>query len=204
MILKKHLVRICLAMLLSLAACLPPFSGVALAAQTRFMTGVVTHVTDGDTLWVKTSTHGEPRKVRFSGIDAPESCQPGGAEATAALTSRVQFKTVQLRTRARDDYGRVLAVVTLDGSDVGQWMVANGYAWSYHSTRPRTGKSGLTGQSTYLGPYGVEETQARAAGRGLWSAAAGSPMEPRVFRKTHGACPRPVHPRPAAAKRARH
>ena len=79
-------------------------------AQARIYTGVVTHVTDGDTLWVRTSAHGEPRKVRFQGIDAPESCQVWGTQSTAALTQRVQFKTVQLNTRARDDYGRMLVV----------------------------------------------------------------------------------------------
>lgn len=194
---KKYLFRVTLA----LTICSPCLPQLALAAQTRLMTGVVTHVTDGDTLWVKTSASGEPRKVRVIGIDAPESCQPGGAEATVALVNRVQFKTVQLRTRARDDYGRLLAVVTLDGSDVGQWMVANGYAWSYHSTRPRTGKAGQIGQSTYLGPYGAEETQARAAGRGLWAIGPGSMIEPRIFRKTHRACP---HGRARGAKRARH
>ncbi len=139
------------------------------AAEARLYTGVVTRVTDGDTFWVRTSAHGEPRKVRLQGIDAPESCQAWGKQATAALTQRVKFKTVQLDTRASDDYGRMLATVTLDGGDVGRWMVVNGHAWSY------------------LGPYATEETQARASGRGLWSRAA---MEPRQFRKRYGACPR--------------
>ena len=156
------------------------------AAEARIYNGVVTHVTDGDTFWVRTSTHGEPRKVRFQGIDAPESCQAWGTQATAALTQRVQFKTVQLNTRARDDYGRMLATVTLDGDDVGRWMVVNGHAWSYHYRRN-------------LGPYAAEETQARATGRGLWSQAA---VEPREFRKQHGACP---HPRmPSRPHRIRH
>jgi micrococcal nuclease len=149
------------------------------AAEARIYTGVVTHITDGDTLWVRTSAHGEPRKVRFQGIDAPESCQAWGAQATAALTQRVQFKTVQLNTRARDDYGRMLASVTLDGEDVGRWMVASGHAWSYHYRRS-------------AGPYATEETQARATGRGLWAQVA---VEPRAFRKQYGACPRGQQPR---------
>jgi micrococcal nuclease len=153
--------------------------GFTMPAEARIYTGVVTQVTDGDTFWVRTSVHGEPRKVRFQGIDAPESCQAWGAQATAALTQHVQFKTVQLNTRARDDYGRMLAIVTLDGDDVGRWMVENGNAWSYHYRRS-------------LGPYAAEETRARAAGRGLWSQAA---IEPRDFRKLHGACP---HPRGAS------
>ena len=149
--------------------------GFTKAADARVYTGVVIRIVDGDTLWVRTSVHGEPRKVRFQGMDAPESCQTWGAQATAALTQHIQFKTVQLSTRARDDYGRMLATVMLDGEDVGRWMVVNGHAWSYHYRRS-------------LGPYAIEETQARASGRGLWSQAA---VEPREFRKQHGACPHP-------------
>ena len=142
-------------------------------AQARIYSGVVTHITDGDTLWVRTSVRGEPRKVRFKGIDAPESCQTWGPQASAALAARVRFKTVQLDSRARDDYGRMLATVSLDGEDIGRWMVASGHAWSYHYRRS-------------LGPYAAEQTQAQAAGRGLWSQSA---LEPRIFRKQHGACP---------------
>ena len=167
MTLKKLRVYVALSVV---AIGLQVFSTATLA---RIYTGVVTHVTDGDTLWVRTSVRGEPRKVRFQGIDAPESCQSWGAQATAALTQRVQFKTVQLNTRARDDYGRMLAVVTLEGDDVGRWMVVTGNAWSYHYRRSS-------------GPYTAEENRARASGLGLWSQPA---VEPREFRKQHGACP---------------
>ena len=38
--------------------------------------GVVTHVSDGDTVWVQPLQGGEAYKVRLLGIDAPEICQP--------------------------------------------------------------------------------------------------------------------------------
>lgn len=193
MLCKKSPIRTLLPVAIAYLASLLFSPSAALAAQARtagrVLTGVVTHVTDGDTLWVKTSANSEPRKVRFIGIDAPESCQAWGAEATAALASRVKFKTVQLSTRAKDDYGRLLAVVSFDGSDVGRWMVTSGHAWSYHRTRGRVSKSGQTSQSTDLGPYGVEETQARNARRGLWAVGAASAIEPRIFRKQNGECP---------------
>jgi endonuclease YncB( thermonuclease family) len=147
-------------------------SCLALAAQARSFSGVVTHVTDGDTLWVRTARHGEPVKVRIQGIDAPESCQSGGAQAGAALKAHVLGQTVQLQSRARDDYGRMVARVSLHGQDVGRWMVARGHAWSY----------GWRGRA---GPYAAEVRQAQAARRGLWAQAA---VEPRVFRKRHGPC----------------
>ncbi len=46
------------------------------AAEARLYTGVVTRVTDGDTFWVRTSAHGEPRKVRFQGGALRFSARP--------------------------------------------------------------------------------------------------------------------------------
>jgi micrococcal nuclease len=135
--------------------------------------GEVTHVTDGDTLWVRLAAGDEPVKVRFQGIDAPEICQTGGEPSLAALKAKVLHQTVQLQTSRHDDYGRMLARVHLNGDDVGAWMVQQGQAWSY---RYRNSP----------GPYADEERTARAAKRGVW--AMQGAVEPRVFRKQHGSC----------------
>jgi micrococcal nuclease len=129
---------------------------------------VVKHVTDGDTIWVSTGGGQQAIDVRIQGIDAPEICQDYGRVAASALLQHLQHKTVNVTGRARDKYGRMVAKVTLGGQDVGAWLVENGHAWSYHSTRS-------------LGPYRLQETSARQAGRGLWGS--GSPMEPKLFRK---------------------
>lgn len=139
----------------------------------KVLTGVVTRVSDGDTLWVRLAEGGEPVKVRFQGVDAPEACQPGGPQASQALKARTLHQTVQITTRARDDYGRLLARVQMGDDDLAGWMVAQGHAWSYHY-RGRDG------------PYAPEQRSARSARRGLWAVA--TPMEPREFRKQHGAC----------------
>jgi micrococcal nuclease len=135
--------------------------------------GVVTHVTDGDTLWVRLAGEADSVKVRFQGIDAPEICQTGGDAALAALKNKVLHQTVQLQTSRYDDYGRMLARVRLQGDDVGAWMVQQGQAWSY---RYRNSP----------GPYAVQEQAARAAKLGVWSRA--DSVEPRMFRKLHGSC----------------
>ena len=139
----------------------------------KFLTGVVTHVTDGDTIWVRLTEGGEPVKVRFQGMDAPESCQDWGRQSTNALKAKVLRRNVVLNTRARDDYGRLLARVRMDGEDLGAWMVAHGHAWSYHYRRNP-------------GPYAMEERSAKDERRGLWANA--SSVEPREFRKLHGSC----------------
>ena len=106
-----------LAVLFALLACAPAHA----------LSGVVTHVTDGDTLWVRPEA-GRPVKVRLQGIDAPERCQARGAQSREALAGRVLHRQVDVRTRAKDDYRRTIGTVTLDGHDVAAWMVREGHA----------------------------------------------------------------------------
>ena len=148
-------------------------------------TGTVTHVTDGDTVWVRAGS-ARPVSVRLLGIDAPERCQAGGPEATAALTSRVLRREVDVDARAVDRYGRVVAVVTLRGDDLGAWLVDGGHAWS-------------PGFRRAPGPYDAQERRARAAHRGLFAGSA--PVEPSRFRRDHGPCERPPGRRQPATKR---
>ena len=54
----------------------------------------VTHVTDGDTLWVRPLAGGEAFKLRLQGLDAPEICQDWGLESRAALQQRLAQRTV--------------------------------------------------------------------------------------------------------------
>ena len=136
----------------------------------------VTKVSDGDTLWVKPLEGGRYRKLRLDGIDAPESCQAGGAAAREALARRVLDRTVVVRERRRDDYGRALVRLSIDGEDVGGWMVREGWAWSYHWRHSD-------------GPFAAEEADARRARKGIFSDAVVE--EPRDFRRRHGPCPMP-------------
>jgi micrococcal nuclease len=150
------------------AACAAPLA----AAAARFE-GVVTHVTDGDSVWVRPADGGAPREIRVNGIDAPEICQAFGAQARDALSHRVLHRRVVVVTHGDDDYHRTLARISLGREDVGAWMVKNGYAWSYH----------FRGNP---GPYRHFEARARTARLGLW--AEGRPEAPRDFRVRHGSC----------------
>lgn len=135
--------------------------------------GTITHVTDGDTVWVRPATGGEPVEIRLLDLDAPEGCQAYGAEAKQALRGRILHQDVRVRTRGVDDYQRQLARIEHRGQDVGAWMVRYGYAWS----------SGFPGR---VGPYAREEAQARSERKGLWSLPGA--LEPRSFRKRFGRC----------------
>jgi micrococcal nuclease len=148
------------------------YSGAQAAARTAWE-GTVTHVTDGDTLWVRPQRGGAPRHIRVDGIDAPEICQLHGETARSVLSAHVLGQRVQVRGRRTDQFGRLLARITLQGEDVGGWMVNKGQAWSYRYRRNP-------------GPYAAQEAQARAHGLGLF--ADGRPELPRDFRKRHGSC----------------
>jgi len=168
------------AALLGLGSCLTGPS--AFAAQKRsaappkpvVLSGTVSRVVDGDTLWLKTEGDGEPPVVvRLEGIDAPESCQPGGSEATAALNALALGRGVTVRVAARDEHGRTVGKVFDGEKDVGNRMVRDGMAWSTRYQYDR-------------GPYVAEERMALALKRGLH--APGGAIQPREFRKRHGPC----------------
>ena len=135
--------------------------------------GRVTHVSDGDTLWVKPEEGSAPRKVRLLGLDAPELCQAGGVAARLALRDLVANQTVQVRVNFQDTYGRDLGYLRVAGRDVGAILVSAGHAWSsrWHGR---------------LGTYAAQEASARAAGLGVFADPAA--LLPSDFRRSHGPC----------------
>ena len=137
------------------------------------LTGTVSRVVDGDTLWLKTAADDKPVVIRIEGIDAPESCQPGGAEATAWLTDLALGRSVTVRVSASDDWGRTVGKVFDGTKDIGDRMVRDGQAWSGRYKYDR-------------GPYIAEERMAQSLKRGLH--APGGAIEPREFRKRNGEC----------------
>ena len=146
---------------------------IPLACGAAQFVGVVSHVTDGDTVWVRPVSGGPPQQVRIDGIDAPEICQPYGTEARAALSARILNRRVTVAPRREDQWRRIVARVKVGRDDVGGWMVAHGHAWSYRFRRD-------------LGPYARVEARARAAQVGLWRT--GAAETPRDFRVRHGSC----------------
>jgi micrococcal nuclease len=150
-------------------------SALALAAPAvpkGSVQGTVTLVEGGDSLWLMPAA-GSAVQVRLRDIDAPEPCQPWGAESRRALAELVLGKTVKLHLSGRDERGRALGVVWLDDVNVGTRQVEEGHAWS---VRTRWDE----------GPLVKQERMARALTRGL-HAAPGAQM-PRHFRVTHGPC----------------
>jgi hypothetical protein len=91
-------------------------------------------IIDGDTIEI----HG--RRVRLFGIDAPESrqlCEVDGKpyrcgqQAALALADEIGQRTVWCEQREVDRYGRMVAVCSAGGEDLGRWMVRQGWALAY-------------------------------------------------------------------------
>ena len=126
-------------------------------------------VMDGDTVLLLRD--GKKIKVRLANIDAPESDQEFGAESRQALVDRVLKKQVHVNSQAMDNYGRMIAEISVDGRSVNEEQVQNGMAWEY---------SHFHSNQRYLSM----NKQAQQARRGLWGRAV-KPISPDQWRKSH-------------------
>ena len=87
--------------------------------------GRVTRIVDGDTFWLDS----QAVRIRVWGLDAPETRDPGGAAATAAMTRLVGGQTLHCRQRDIDRFGRIVGQCFLpDGRDITREMIRSGTA----------------------------------------------------------------------------
>lgn len=133
------------------------------AALMAICLGGEVRVVDGDTLVV------DGARIRIWGIDAPESNQDGGAEATAALSEIIQEQEVSFSEVDQDRYKRTVAVIYVDGVDVGREMIARGFAWHY--ARYTHNDAG----------YAAAQKNAQADRAGIWSKK--NPLPPWEWRR---------------------
>ena len=90
----------------------------------------VVDVVDGDTLWFLDD--GIKEKLRLSQIDAPESSQPFGLEATKLLEKLILNKEISITLQSKKDrYGRYLGEVFINDENINKLLVRNGLAWVY-------------------------------------------------------------------------
>lgn len=125
----------------------------------------VVAVVDGDT--IKVLIDGVEERVRYIGIDTPESYGTGAPEcysqeASARNRTLVDGKQVTLvaDVEDRDKYERLLRYVYVDGVLVNEVLVQEGFATTM-TIEPNTEKQQL---------FADTEATARLTGVGLWSA----------------------------------
>ena len=94
----------------------------------------VIKVKDGDSVIVRSVAYpnDSPYEVRLFGIDAPESAQPLGSQATAYLTKQALGRTFQFHFRERDQFGRFVGILyNPEHLSLNLMMVAAGWAYAY-------------------------------------------------------------------------
>ena len=92
--------------------------------------GIVLRNHDGDTLTAQLPNG--KTQIRLACIDTPETTQRGGSEATKTLRSLLPKGTrIEVRAIERDRYGRLVAEVFSNGSNVNLAMVQAGEAVIY-------------------------------------------------------------------------
>jgi len=99
------------------------------ASDHPVLRGTVVGVIDGDTADIRLESG--MIRIRFHAIDAPESGQPNGKAAKAALSQLIFGKAVEVEPFEQDRYDRLVARVWLDGQDINAAMVKTGNAWTY-------------------------------------------------------------------------
>ncbi len=87
-------------------------------------------VLDGD-MFTANFTDGSTFNIRLNGIDAPESKQAFGLEATRELRRLLTGRVLRISTTKKDRYQRLLADVYVGGVSVNESMIEAGYAWHY-------------------------------------------------------------------------
>lgn len=137
-------------------------------AQDSRTNAQLVRVVDGDTIVV--NINGDEEKVRIIGINTPESVKPNspvecfGKEASIHITELLNRPGGLIiepdpTQNTRDRNGRLLAHIFVGDINIGQQMIADGYAYEYTYRIPYI----------YESEYRTAESEARNNNRGLWS-----------------------------------
>lgn len=130
---------------------------ILLYSQNAFAwTGKVIGVSDGDS--IKVLFQGREVKVRLYGIDCPENGQAFGNKAKKMTNALLRGRNVRVYSEGKDRYGRTLAVVVADGTNVNEALIRNGYAWVYRKYC----------KEKYCSKWYQHETYAKNHKKGMW------------------------------------
>lgn len=150
--------------LISLLFC--SFDTNYLRAET--ITGKVVSVSDGDTITILGNE--KQLKIRLYGIDSPEKSQAYGQKAKDFTASMVAGRQISVEPKDTDRYGRTVALVFVDGINLNQQIVKQGYGWVYRQYC----------KGSFCNDWLRLEAAARESKKGLW--ADSHPVPPWEYR----------------------
>jgi endonuclease YncB( thermonuclease family) len=131
-------------------------------------TAKVIAVLDGDTVLIKRASG--LLKIRLAEIDAPEKAQTFGETSKRSLSDMVMGKQVKFVSETVDQYGRMVAHLSVNDLDVNAEQIRRGMAWEYSNFHSNKALIAL-------------QHEAMQVPRGLW--AQSDPTPPWEWRKLH-------------------
>ncbi|MBI4964776.1 MAG: thermonuclease family protein [Desulfomonile tiedjei] len=150
------------------AICLASAILLVFPAFTFAWSGKVVEVHDGDTISVM--HFGRAERIRLFGVDCPEHDQDFGTRASQFTADFAFGKIAQVLPADRDEYGRTVAWVSVEGKSLNKELVRAGLAWWYR----RYAEDNLELRDL--------ESEALKNKLGLWSKP--NPVPPWLFRRT--------------------
>ncbi len=143
-------------------------TNTSFSEYSQVINGLIVRISDGDTV-VLLDEDKTQHRVRLDGIDCPEKKQAYGNKATQFVRDKIGNKNVSVYYNKKDQYGRILGVVvTEDGENINELLLANGLAWHYKHYNKNP-------------VYANLEQEAKDKRLNIWSEK--NPVEPYLFRK---------------------
>lgn len=128
----------------------------AVTASAQEFRARVAEVHNGNTITVQEIGRRTSEVVRLEGVAVPGRWRPFAAKSRESLRAMVKYKVVTVIPRTTDRYGRMTAIVLLDGLDVGLEQIRRGLAW-------------YDAADGHLPGYEAAEADAERQGLGLWA-----------------------------------
>ena len=136
---------------------------------------LVTEVVDGDTIWARNDAHPDGIKIRYIGIDTPESVHEDASKNTKEgkmaadrndeiLNSAMYEVYLEYDIEKMDQYGRTLAYVYIYDWDNENYVMIQEILLSEGLCRLMT----VQPNSKYADHFYELEIKAREEGRGFW------------------------------------
>jgi endonuclease YncB( thermonuclease family) len=139
------------------------------AVHAETLTGTLDSVIKGDTLTI--IHQGKIVEIRLFGIDTPEPAQAFGQIARNFTGGKAAKGEIRVEPIAKDDAGRTVAMVFVNGINLNEQIISQGFGWVYRQHC----KKRLCADWLQL------ESNAKASQKGLWADA--NPIPPWEYRQ---------------------
>ena len=141
------------------------------AVNAETITGTLDSVIDGDVITI--TSKGRVIEIRLFGIDTPGKTQAFGQSArnfTGGKAAKGEIRAEPI-TKTKDNDGRIVAIVFVNGINLNEQIVSQGFGWVYRQYC----------KESFCADWLKLEADAKASHKGLWADA--KPTPPWEYRQ---------------------